>query len=80
MENSWRIAGSIGLGFVGGLSMGLQNTNQNHNPTLKDGILNGMGTAALQQSQEMMDDARNQVPIIEIKANTPICIIFGGGQ
>ncbi len=79
------IAGAIGLGFVGGLSQGFQDTQAIQgaviaSPSMKNALLNGTTTAALQQSQNLMSDLQNQVPIIEVPPATPICVIFGVGQ
>jgi type IV secretory pathway VirB10-like protein len=79
------IAGSIGLGFVAGMSQGLQDTRGEGGavvtkPSMKNALLNGTATAAMEQSQDLMSDLKNRKPIIEVSAGTPICVIFGGGQ
>ncbi|MBI4402588.1 MAG: TrbI/VirB10 family protein [Deltaproteobacteria bacterium] len=78
------IAGSIGLGFLGGFSEGLQDTRGEQGatvrpPSLKNALLNATATTALEQSQNLMSDLKNRQPLIEVPANTDICIIFGGG-
>jgi type IV secretory pathway VirB10-like protein len=79
------IAGSIGLGFVGGMAEGLQDTQGQQGvavrpPTIRNALLNATATTAIQQSQELMSDLKNKQPIIEVPAGTEVCIIFGGGQ
>ena len=79
------IAGSIGLGFVGGFSEGMQETRGEQGttvrpPSVKNALLNATATTALEQSQNLMSDLKNRQPIIEVPAKTEICVIFGGGQ
>lgn len=79
------IVGSIGLGFVGGFSEGLQESQGQQGvairtPSLKNALLNGTATTALEQSKALMSDLKDQKPIIEVQANEPICVIFGGGR
>lgn len=79
------IIGSIGLGFVGGFSEGLQETQGQQGvavktPSLKNALLNGTATTALEQSKNLMSDLKERRPIIEVQANEPICVIFGGGR
>ncbi len=78
------IAGSIGLGFVGGMAEGLQDTQGQQGvavrpPTVRNALLNATATTAIQQSQELMSDLKNKQPIIEVPAGTEVCIIFGAG-
>lgn len=75
------IAGAIGLGFLGGFSQGLQDSQGQggtviREPSLKNSLLNGTATAALEQSQNLMSEVKNQPNIIEIAQSTPICILF----
>lgn len=77
------IAGAVGLGFVGGFSQGLQNTQGQMGaviaePTMKNALLNGISAAALEQSQNLMSELKNRTPIIEVPAGTEICIIASG--
>lgn len=79
------IAGSIGLGFIGGMAEGLQDTQGQQGvmvrpPSIKNALLNATATTAIQQSQELMSDLKNKQPIIEVPAATEICVIFSGGQ
>lgn len=76
-----KVAGSIGLGFIGGLATGLQETHSQNGleirePSLKNAALNGTAQAALDQSHEMMDSLKQAKPIIEVKAGTSIFVIF----
>ncbi len=79
------IAGSIGLGFVGGFSEGLQDTQGQQGvairpPSLKNALLNATATTALEQSKNLMSDLKEQRPVIEVPSGESICVIFGGGM
>jgi len=79
------IAGSIGLGFLGGFSEGLQDTHGQQGavvrpPTLKNALLNATATTALEQSKNLMSDLKEKRPVIEVPAGQEICVIFGGGM
>jgi hypothetical protein len=79
------IAGSIGLGFIGGFSEGLQDTQGMQGvairtPSLKNALLNATGVTALEQSKNLMSDLKEQRPVIEVPAGESICVIFGGGM
>jgi hypothetical protein len=76
-----KIAGGIGLGFLGGLSDGLQDTDvQNGSvvvrPSLKNAMLKGTATAALEQSKDFLNEIKDKQPIIEVKSGTHIYVIF----
>lgn len=76
------VAGSIGLGFVGGLAEGLQETRgeqgaQIRPPTLENGLLNAVSRTALEQSQHLMSDLKGRKPVIEVPAGRNICVIWG---
>lgn len=78
----------IGLSFVGGMSVGLQDRMQTGGgggfpiaqdapkPSLKNALLNGAATAALDESRELMTEARNQAPIIHVPAGKEIFVLF----
>lgn len=79
------LTGAIGLGFLGGMAQGLQQTQGQYGatvtpPTMKNALLNGTSTAAMEQSQNLMQDLKNRQPIIEVPSGTKICVMFGGGQ
>lgn len=79
------IAGSIGLGFLGGFSEGLQETRGEggavvKKPSMKNALLNGTSTAALEQSKNLMSELKDRTPVIEVPAQTPIYVIFGVNQ
>jgi hypothetical protein len=79
------LTGAIGLGFVGGLSQGLQDTQGQYGavvtpPSMKNALLNGTSAAAMEQSQNLMQDLKNRQPIIEVPSGTKICVMFAGGQ
>jgi hypothetical protein len=78
------IIGSIGLGFVGGFSEGLQDTQGQQgvavrSPSIRNALLNATGATALEQSKNLMSDLKEQRPVIEVPAGEPIYVIFGGG-
>lgn len=76
------IAGSIGLGFVGGFTEAFQDSHGEqgaaiHTPSLKNALLNGTATTALEQSQNLMSDLKNRTPVIEVASGVLLCVIFG---
>jgi hypothetical protein len=77
------LAGSLGLGFVGGFSTTLQDAHGQGGvaitqPTLKNALLAGTATTALEESRNLMSDFKNRVPIIEVPAGANICVIANG--
>lgn len=79
------VAGSIGLGFVGGLAEGLQEAQGQQGavvrpPTVKNALLNATSQTALEQSRGLMTNLRNQKPLIEVPVGRRICVLFGGAQ
>ncbi len=80
-----QVAGSLGLGFMGGFSTALQDTQGQQGavvtqPSLKNALLNGTATAALEESRNMMQDLKNRQPIIEVPQGTTICVMVSGGN
>ena len=78
-----KLATGIGLNVAGGISGALQDSvGQNgaviQHPTLKNALLNGAGTAAIEQSREIMSELRNSPPLIEVPAGTSIYVLFQG--
>lgn len=76
-----KMTGGIGLGFLGGLSEGLQDTEVQNGvvltqPSLKNALLKGTATAALDQSRQLITELKDKQPIIEVKAGTEIYVIF----
>lgn len=79
------IAGSIGLGLIGGLAEGLQETHGQQgavvkDPTIKNALLNATSRTALEQSGNLMSDLQGRKPLIEVPAGKKICVIFGGAR
>ncbi len=79
-----QLTGSLGLGFLGGFSTALQDTKGQQGavvsePSLKNALLNGTATTALEESKNMMQDLKNRQPIIEVPQGTPICVMVSGG-
>lgn len=78
-----KLATGIGLNFAGGLSTGLQDSVGSNGvsvqaPTLKNALLNGAATAALNQSRDLMSEARNKPPVIEVPAGVSFYVLFQG--
>lgn len=76
-----RLATGIGLTFVGGMADVLQDSSGQNGtvvraPTLKNAMLNGAATAALDQSREILANTRNKPPVIEIPSGTSLFILF----
>jgi len=79
--HAMKLAGGIGLGFVGGLTEGLQDSDVQggvavRSPSLKNAMLNGAATAALDQSRDMMQGLKDKQPIIEVKEGSKVLVIF----
>lgn len=75
------MTGSIGLGFLGGFSQALQDTHGQQGvairePSLKNALLHGTATSALEQSRNLMGEIKDQPNIIEVAKETQICIVF----
>ena len=75
------IAGSVGLGFIGGFSEGLKDSDNiggipTQRPSMKNALLNGAATAALDESRDMISKVKDKQPILEVAAGVPILIIF----
>ena len=76
------VVNNAGLGLVGGLSDGLQETHGEQGalvrqPSLKNALLNAAGTTALEQSRQMMADLKNNVPVIEVPSGANVYVLFG---
>ncbi len=80
-----QLTGSLGLGFLGGFSTALQDADGQNGavvtrPSIKNALLNGTATTALEESRNMMSDLKSRIPIIEVPQGTTICIIASGGS
>lgn len=74
-----KMAAAMAFGFLGGMADGLQDTSGSYfmmqRPSARDAALAGASKAALDQSQEFMNEMRNSPNIIEVKAGTKIVVI-----
>ncbi len=82
-QRAAKVAASIGLGFIGGLATGLQDSKGEngvlvHEASLKNALLNGTANAALETSREMISNVKDQQPVITVKESTEICVLFEG--
>jgi len=80
-DQAGRLAASVGLNFVGGMSMGLtsgdfQNGQIPVSDRVKNSLLTGASTAALEQGRNMMNDVRSKQPIIEVPKETEFYVLF----
>lgn len=78
---SLKLAAGVGLSFGAGLTQGLQNTQGQSGtvvtpPSMKNALLNGAGRATIEEGQQMMNEYRNEKPVIEVAAGTVMIIIF----
>lgn len=76
-----RLATGISLNFVGGMADALQDSSGQNGavvraPTLRNAMLNGAATAALDQSREILSNTRNKPPVIEIPAGASLFVLF----
>jgi hypothetical protein len=78
---SARIAGAIGLGFLGGAAMGMQkDQSENEDPSTRDAMLNGVSVASLEQARSMTEDIKNTRPKIEVERGTEFYVMFEGDE
>lgn len=74
-----KMAGALAFGFLGGMASGLQDTSGSYfmmkKPTTGDAALAGASKAALDQSQEYINEMKNSPNIIEVKAGVEIAVI-----
>jgi hypothetical protein len=80
-----RIAASIGLNFVGGMADGLQDSQAQNGavirtPSIKNALLNGSERASFDEATQMMNGVKNAQPLIEVPSETPLLLLFSGGQ
>jgi hypothetical protein len=78
-----KLGASIGLNFAAGLSEGLQDSDVQggmaiRKPSLRNAMLNGAATAALEQSREMMSDFKNRHSAISVPQGKHLLIMFEG--
>ena len=72
------------LNFLGGLSEGLQESQVSPNGTvtkksdLKNAALNGASKAALEQSQQLLSELKDQKSTVEIESGKEFIILFDG--
>jgi len=82
-DMAFKIATSSGLIFLGGLADGLKSNNSVNifgpqaKPSVRDAALNGVGVATSEQGKQMLESMRNEQARIEVKAETPVIVIFG---
>lgn len=77
-----RLAGSVGLNFVSGLTDGLQEKKVSggtviNEASVKNALLNGSSRAALDQSRDMMASLKNDPVVIEVPEGTSFFVLFG---
>lgn len=79
------LAGSIGLGFVGGIAEGFQETTGQQGvlvrkPNLKNALLNASRETAFEQSRNLMADLKSRNPPIEVPEGREIYLLFGDAK
>ncbi len=80
-DRALKVIGGLGLGFVGGLSEGLENT-QNVNGanipenSVRNSILNGTAHSTLDESKNLLQSLKEDKPVIEVPAKTSFTILF----
>lgn len=78
-----KFAAAASLNFLGGLSEGLQESQVAggvavRKNDLRNAALNGASKAALDQGKSLLESARDDQNVIEVKANTALWVVFGG--
>lgn len=80
-----KLAGSIGLNFVSGMSEVLQDQKMSpmgmpiKDTSMKNAFLNGTEKAAADEAEDILSGIKEAKPIIEVGAGTPIFVLFGEG-
>lgn len=85
-NHALRLAGSIGLNFISGMSEVLQ--DQHTNPmgmpvketSLKNALLNGTEKASMEEAGDILSGLKDARPIIEVPAGTSIYVLIGEGN
>jgi len=82
-DYSLKLAASLGLNFLSGASDILQDRDVVSgvvmtNPNLKNALLNGVKKTALDESKEVLESAKSEIPIIEVSAGTKLFVLFEG--
>lgn len=77
------LATGAGLNFLGGVAEGLQETQVQNGTAvkkndLKNAALNGASKAALDQSQAMLSDLKNQKSVIQVEKGKEFYVLFEG--
>lgn len=77
------LATSAGLNFLGGVAEGLQETQVQNGAVVKksdlrNAALNGASKAALDQSQAVLSDMKNQKSIIQVEKGKEFYVLFEG--
>jgi hypothetical protein len=81
-----KLAAGIGLNFASGMAGGLQEKEYigggvvANKADMKNALLNGAQSAALEYSKSLMESFKNDVPLIEVPAGTVFYILFDGGE
>lgn len=78
-----KLAAATGLNFIAGVSQGLEDVQVNQGiavsrNNVKNSLLRGAGVAALEQSKEMMGNAKDKQSVIYVKAGEELIIVFQG--
>lgn len=80
-----KLAATSGLNFLSGMAVGLQapaydSLGHPIHPSAGDAALSGVSQAAGEEAKEIMENAKNRQPVIEVPAGTSLLLMFGGGQ
>ncbi len=75
------LATGAGLNFLGGMAEGLQESKDGQpvkKSDLRNAALNGVSKAALEQSQNILNDVKNKKSVIQVKSGQEFYILFEG--
>lgn len=77
-----KLGAAVGLNFVSGMAEGLQQKEAVGQQVVnkadaRNAFLNGASRASLELANETMSGLKNQTPVIEVKAETEILVLFG---
>jgi hypothetical protein len=84
-DMSLKLAATSGLNFLSGMAVGMQapgydSVGRPIRPSAGDAALSGVSQAAGDEAKEIMENAKNRSPVIEVPAGTSLLLMFGGTQ
>jgi hypothetical protein len=76
-----KLSGALGLGMLGGTAIGLQKKQTQgvvSDPSMRDALLNGVATAALEQAQSLTSNLKSTTPLYQVPEGQKFYVLFAG--